>query len=294
MQGKKVGVTFYYKPSRPMGRLNWCLKLDLMRYKLDRLKRGCALVLTLTGLLTPPLQAEPLINGSAQPANRLIDASQWVPEAQDRPLNASNPPTATVSIQSAQSSRPLNETPSAMTPSAAGLDKSSTATSAATTRAAPTPAATTKAVDDTLGREIRDSVKEAVRPLHQDLVNSEAAQTLRALQSELSLGKEQAFNDAEHAPTSGSKNTGLPSEAAAWEGQANREPPRTAAQVERDKVLASVMMDKLIDEVTPWAIGLVALYLLGYLVKFALAYGRHRSNRRRQRSLRRSRRNASV
>jgi hypothetical protein len=263
-----------------------------MRYKLNSLNRVRSLVLTFASLLAPLLQAEPVINGPAQPANRLIDASQWVPDAQDQLIKVSCTQAGTDSTTSTQPTRrmPLGESPGAPAPLTGLSDKPATATNTTTTRAAPTPTATNKVAEDPLGREIRNSVKEVVRPLYQDLVTSNAAQALRGLQSELNLGKEHPFNGTETTPPTRQSGSGVPSEATTWEGgQSNREPPRSAAQVERDKVLASAMLDKLIDEVTPWAIGLVALYALGYLLKLALAYGRHRSTRRRQHNLRRHR-----
>lgn len=256
-----------------------------MFYKFTGFKGLSAVVLTLASLTTTAPQAEPVINGPAQPANQLIDASQWLPEKQNHPVDAAALATTAVALPSNQEAP--SESRGTPAPLKSSSDHAVTHVSAPlpADRTVQTPSHTAQPTKDALSQDIRDSVKDVVRPLYQDIATSDVAQALRGLQSELGLDKEQAFNDKEPRQA----GSGLPSEATAWEGQPNREAPRTAAQVERDKVLASVMMDKLIDEVTPWAIGLVALYVLGYLGKLALAYGRVRSIRRQQRGLRRRR-----
>lgn len=265
-----------------------------MRYKFNNLKGISSLVLILANLLvvTPALQAEPVVNEPAQPTNRLIDASQWLPDAPNQSRGGAKPDLDTVKIKDTLPSEleAANETRGTPVPIKDQSNNLSKVVGAsATAGAAHPPGTTTKPVADASGQDIRDSFKEVVRPLYQDLATSDAAQALRGLQSELGLEKEQTFNDKEIRQT----GSGVPSEATAWEGQSNREPPRTAAQAERDKILASVLMDKLIDEITPWAIGLVALYILGYLGKLALAYGKHRSARRQQRNVRRRRTKSS-
>jgi len=63
--------------------------------------------------------------------------------------------------------------------------------------------------------------------------------------------------------------------------------PRSEAEIQRDTVLASVMLKKLIEELTPWAIGAVLTYLL---IRGAWAYWRLQKTeqRRRKNSGRRS------
>ena len=132
----------------------------------------------------------------------------------------------------------------------------------------------------------RDAVKDAIRPLHRDLSESGAAEAYRGLRSELELKKEQIFGHSE--AVQGQANPGQGgSEANTWEGQGNKygnaEPPRTAAQAERDKILASVMMDKLIDDAKPWLLGLIGIYALFYLIKFVVAFGKYQATRRYRR-----------
>lgn len=283
--------------------MNCCSTLDFMLYKLDYLPQRAgsfvpALTLVFASLLTfmSPLQAEPVVQGLTQPTNRLIDARQWLPGTHNPPLNTTDP-DATPSVPQntpAAPARPAGETSSALAPAADRSQRTTQAMTNPSSPIAPTHAAAPKVAEDTSGRDIQSAVKDVVRPLYKDLATSDAAQALRSLQSDLNLDKEQAFNAPEANQTSRQEGSGLPRQTATWEGQANQEPPRSAAQVERDKIQASVMMDKLIDSVMPWAIGLVALYALFYLVKLGMAYGRHRSLRRRQIRGRRSRQKTSV
>ena len=263
-----------------------------MLYTLASPIRIVPLLLALASCIafSAPLQAEPVVNDSAQQANRLIDASQWLPGAHALPSSTSDSQAGATAPAGATAARPapLSQTAGRPIPLTDTSERSTTATLAPSGRETPTNATAPKVEENTLGREIRGAVKDAVRPLYEDLSTSDAAQALRELQAELHPDKNQAFGAQGSTQTNRQEGAGT-LDAAKWDGQANREPPRTEAQVERDKVLASVMMDKLIDEVTPWAVGLLALYALFYLVKLALAYSRLRSYRRRQGSLRRSR-----
>jgi hypothetical protein len=63
-------------------------------------------------------------------------------------------------------------------------------------------------------------------------------------------------------------------------------PPRTAAQAQVDRELATMMREKLIDQVTPWLLGLVALYIVIHLIKLVVRYVRWKSNRRLARAQR--------
>lgn len=291
MQSKKVTVTFYYKPVRSIDHLIWRLNFDFMLNKLAASTRGLACMLVLLSLLVhmAPLQAEPLVNGPAQPANRLIDTSQWLPGAQNLPIEPAGLGSANPDTEPAPATpEPLKEASRAPLPYV--VDGSNRVTPPPPPRVTKTEAAANRVAEDPSTRDIRGAVKDVVRPLYEDLTNSDAAQALRGLQSELGLDREQVLGGAAALMPNRPEGASPLLDATTWEGQANREPPRTAAQAERDKVLASVMMDKLIDEVTPWAIGLLALYALFYLVKLVLAYGRHRTQRRRQGRVRRSRR----
>ena len=47
---------------------------------------------------------------------------------------------------------------------------------------------------------------------------------------------------------------------------------QTADQAKGERLLAQAMMEQLIQDVKPWAFGLVGLYVLGYILKLALDY----------------------
>ena len=144
--------------------------------------------------------------------------------------------------------------------------------------------------------EFRDAVKDVIRPLQRDLAESGVAETFRELRTELDIKKDQVFGHSESAQGSANVDQGGAA-AAPWEGQANKygnaEVPRTAAEVERDKILASVMLAKLWDDAKPWLIGLVVVYVLGYLIKLAIAYARYQATRRRRHNQRHRRRRTS-
>lgn len=268
-----------------------------MLNKLASLHRVAPFLLALASLLiyTLPLRAEPVVKGATQSDNRLIDASQWLPSEHHSPVNVSDQPATTSGGPSAPTVQPelLPRAPSPTRPLAAPLERSNEATPTRDSGGTPALVTASQSDDNTPDRDIRGAVKEVVRPLYEDLSSSDAAQALRGLQAELGLDKQNAFNAPKNAQENRQEGSGLPRETANWDGQTNQQPPRSAAQVERDKVLASVMMDKLIEEVTPWAIGLVALYGLFYVIKLGLAYVRHRSNRRRISTVRRRRRKTS-
>jgi hypothetical protein len=127
-------------------------------------------------------------------------------------------------------------------------------------------------------QELRGNIKEAVRPLY-----AEAVDSVRSLQSELGLGKSRSPGESSWDENSPQSDNRAAAGVNPWETQGNRyesrEPPRSAAQIENDKIVASVMMSKLIDDVKPWALGLLALYVLGYLIKGLLAYNQYRATR---------------
>lgn len=142
-----------------------------------------------------------------------------------------------------------------------------------------------------LGAEIRSSVKESVRPLHDQLVESGAVDAWKELKADLGLGK---GDWREEDTSAGNPKAAAPSDgpnAARWQEPEHR--PKTAAQAQMDRELATHMLEKLIDEVKPWAISLLALYLLGYLIKAGIGHSQRRSIRRRERETRRALRRAS-
>lgn len=139
--------------------------------------------------------------------------------------------------------------------------------------------------------EIRSTVKESVRPLHDQLVESGAPEAWSNLKADLGLSKHEWGSEG---ATEGEPNVPGrldPSHSAAWQDPANR--PKTAQQAEVDRELAAQMMAKLIAEIKPWVFSLGGLYLLGYLVKAGYDHSQRKSIRRRERETARARRRSA-
>lgn len=213
------------------------------------------------------------ITESTEPVESILDSPGLLADELTGPHNAAltaNPPQG--------QPKPTDQTRAPATPTKAAL------TAAPATRTNTQP-------DPSLGEEIRSSVKETVRPLHHQLVESGAVDAWKELKTDLGLGKSE-WRDED-------VNAGNPKMSAPLDGpnaprwQAPAQQPKTAAQVEMDRELATHMMEKLIDEVKPWVLSLLALYVVGYLVKAGLEHSQRKSIRRRERETRRTLRRAS-
>ncbi len=131
-----------------------------------------------------------------------------------------------------------------------------------------------------LAADIRSTVKESVRPLHDQLVASGAVDAWKELKTD--LGLDTGKWDTDGTPGANPMAPGRePSGSPGWRDAA--QPPKTAAQAQADRELASHMLEKLVDEVKPWAISLLGLYLLGYLIKAGIGHSQRKSIRRRER-----------
>lgn len=132
-----------------------------------------------------------------------------------------------------------------------------------------------------LAAEIRSTVKESVRPLHDQLVESGALEAWSDVKTSVGLSKNKwGSESATNVDPTGAGRLDA-SNSASWQDRANR--PKTAAQAEIDKEMAALMMEKLIDEIKPWVFSLGGLYLLGYLIKTGYDYSQRKSIRRRER-----------
>jgi hypothetical protein len=130
------------------------------------------------------------------------------------------------------------------------------------------------------GTAINNSVKDAVRPVYDQLVESGAVEAWHDLKADLGLNKNKWGEDGQ---TNASPTNAGQAEATNSSWQDPGHPPRTAAQAQIDRELDAFMMKKLIDDVKPWFFGLVGLYALGYLVKVAFEIIQWKSARRRER-----------
>jgi hypothetical protein len=130
------------------------------------------------------------------------------------------------------------------------------------------------------GSTIHSSVKEAVRPVYDQLVESGAVEVWHDVKAGLGLNKNK-WSEEEQANASPNRAGQVDAANASWQDPGR--PPKTAAQAQMDRELDAFMMKKLIDDVKPWFFGLVGLYALGYLVKAGFEFIQWKSARRRER-----------
>ena len=240
-----------------------------------RLGAVCALCL---GFLTAAL-AEPIVLQDRTPhAGATADTSKLVTlESEPLPVDNGLALPAAPSAASAQpSSAKTTDRALATVPGAALADRPA-ASASQPVKAAPIADASVHSV-----------IKESVRPVYDQLVESGAVEALHDLKAGLGLNKDQWSEEQKaNAPDKG---------AGQWDATAAQEPappPRTAAQAQLDREMATLMREKLIDQVTPWVVGLVALYAVGYLAKLLYGYIRWKSAKRNQRRLDRAQRHAA-
>ncbi len=105
-------------------------------------------------------------------------------------------------------------------------------------------------VPDDWGSEWANKVRDFIKPIHKDLANSEVAQVVREIDA--ALPKPVKIDDS-----------GPPAAAPLILEPVG--PLTTEEQRRRDKMAASIAMEQLIDDIKPYAYGLVALAVLGYL-----------------------------
>lgn len=144
-----------------------------------------------------------------------------------------------------------------------------------------------------------DLLKEAARPLYDEISKTGIADAVRGLKADL---KAQLVDDKDKpaadstTPADGAKTTGKSKEgesantssgdSGAFGSSASVEflpPPRTAAQVEHDRMMAAAGMEKLIADIRPWAITLLVLAGIAMAWRTTLRYLRGLENRRRRR-----------
>ena len=121
------------------------------------------------------------------------------------------------------------------------------------------------------------ALKDFVRPLQEGVAQSGLMEAVRNFESDIGLSKRPDSAD----PSSRNYSTSAPGTGA---------PAKTAEQIRRDQIAASMMFDEFIQEVKPWVFGLAGVLVLGYLVKLWLTYlrvkaarpGKHRRSARRR------------
>lgn len=106
-------------------------------------------------------------------------------------------------------------------------------------------------VPDDWGSEWANKIRDFIRPIHKEVVNSEVVQAVRELDA--ALPKKVQSEDA------------APSPAVAPLILHPVGPLTTEEQRQRDKLAASIAMEQLIDDLKPYAYGLLVLVIVGYL-----------------------------
>lgn len=104
-------------------------------------------------------------------------------------------------------------------------------------------------------------LKEAVRPLYEDLKAAGVVEAVRSLKADLGLGSS--------SPSDSRAGSGYPKNSA---DAAPQDRQRSAAQIERDRLIAAAMWDEFVAEVKPWLYGVTGLFVLGYMIKLGVDY----------------------
>ncbi len=148
---------------------------------------------------------------------------------------------------------------------------------------APANPATPKTEAANLGNELFDAIKQGVKPVKEQIANSELVQTVRELDANLS-GQPASAEGLEPA-----NNPGYSAGAHAPSREAT-----TAEQAQRNKITSDLAIQQLIEEIKPWVLGLAGLLALGYLATAAWSYLAWKNKRRsrQRRSSGNSRRSA--
>lgn len=243
-----------------------------------RLPRLASLVLATTCLcgLSLPAGAGPVVlqDGKA-PADAMVDTSKLVTlEHQD-----TIPVDELIHWDKPAATAPQGRASSATAAQAAASSPAKPAQAAASAATAASPQ------QPTVGDELRKNIKESVRPVYEQLLESGAIDAVHDVKESLGLNKGQ-WNDPAQA-------SGQPKATNQWDTPEAFQPPRTAAQAQMDRELAGMMREKLIDQITPWVIGLVGLYILAYLTKLLYGYVRWKSARRVEQRIHRAKRQAA-
>jgi hypothetical protein len=160
-----------------------------------------------------------------------------------------------------------------------------------------TPGASAKAAPSTgtpapNAVDISRSVREVTKPLLEEIAHSDVIDAVRGLDS-----KPDSNANATLEADSDSERRDPTARRRAWDGserttaQSNGPAHDRDPQVEKQR--ASVLLAALIDDVKPWALGALGLYILGTMARFGLAMRRRTVQRRMDRRKQQRRRSSS-
>ena len=130
-------------------------------------------------------------------------------------------------------------------------------------------------------KSVRNAVKESLRPAYEQLVESGVVETWHDVKASLGLDKGQwSDRDKLQDPATTPNPWKTP------EGGTSPYPdhaPKTATQMQMEREMSTMMREKLVDQMKPWLIGLVGLYIVGRLIRLVIRYVRWKMVRRNKR-----------
>lgn len=137
---------------------------------------------------------------------------------------------------------------------------------------------------------LHKTIKEAVRPVYNELVESGAMETWHDVKETLGLSSHNWDRPGVEGETR-TADRPLNPNGFAWQDPA--QPVKSAAQAQLDREYDAYLLRQLIDDLKPWALGLVGLYALGYLAKLVFKLMQWKVARRRERRAQHARHHAS-
>jgi hypothetical protein len=128
-------------------------------------------------------------------------------------------------------------------------------------------------------RGLSHTIKEAVRPTYEEAVNSGVVDAIRSV-----MGSKPDQQTGFNSGRSGERDpTHLATEARTWDGPNGSTQALSPEQKVADRIRAEILLMALIEEITPWALSIAALYGLYHLWRFGRAYLRRKAGRHRRR-----------
>lgn len=225
----------------------------------------------------------------ATPGQMLPDSGQespkWMPHNDDLSVDVNALKTGAAPVFMDQTTT----TPSSQRLPAAPALSTSPGLSQASNPAARSPAARD---DPSWEQELKSHIKNAVRPVYDEAVDSGVVGAIHDIQAGLGLNHNPSLKETHWEGHPQTSDKAAPPGTPQWETQGGgggpQEPVRTAAQIERDNLLASDLLNQLLDDIKPWAGGMLALYVLTYMVKGVRTYMRAKATRRIKKQTRRA------
>ena len=126
-------------------------------------------------------------------------------------------------------------------------------------------------------------VKEAIRPLYDELAAAGVVETLYGVRD--TVERVSAGINAAIDGTADAELRSVP-EAAAWQRTADALDPmlraRTQEQIDNERLLSALLVEQWVSEIKPWFFGLIAFYLLWQIIRLGYRISRARSARARK------------